>query len=395
MSDLDAMTRRFRRIATAIIVSALLPSVVVGQSVDDARRQLDSLLPELRDAKAAFEAIRPTKAIAVGGVSVNRGHLHLRVDSSIVALAERAAVQATASLDRTFGEHAPLAAMYTFTVMLDSVGPARARKATLRILRTQTEELSPRGAARRAGDSERVVTMESEEETVALLAGALDAVAAAPLHASLDDKLRLWFRFPLPAMPESREQLENLYVDLTTASTELSRRCLAGDLRRCRQVLGLDAVDDPIVDAYTAVDRRRFVAAAPERLRVAARAAEYDRCVVDGDDAACIARLRDLPSESLTSAYSTTALRRSFARWVIQLGDAGAYGRLRTAVDSPLPDRFGVAAGMPLDSAVASWRAHVIAGRPMQPAIPPLNAVATILWVGACGALALRSSRWR
>src|SRR5690349_21274654 len=118
MSDLDAMTRRLRRLATAIVVSAMLPSVVAGQSVDDARRQLDSLLPELSEAKAAFEAIRPTKPVPAGGVSVNRGHLHLRVDSSIVTLAERAAVQAAASLDRTFGEHAPMAAMYTFTVML-------------------------------------------------------------------------------------------------------------------------------------------------------------------------------------------------------------------------------------------------------------------------------------
>jgi hypothetical protein len=398
MCNRESFMSGLRVVAAGILVSVAFPSTAATQSADDARRQLDSLLPQLREAKAAFDAIRPAKPAAAGTVGIERGHLRLRADSSVVAIVGQGAATASASLERVFGEHASEALRYIFFVQIDSVGAftARGHGPALRVRRTDPEPALPQGATvQRAGDAERAVPIEGAVETVAALAAALEAVAAAPLHASLDDDLRRWFRSPLPATAESREELENLYIDLTTASTELSRHCLAGDVRRCRQVLGLDAIDDPIVDAYTTADRVRFVTAAPERLRVAAKAAEYDRCVIDRDDAACIARLRELPPESLTSAYSTTALRRSFARWALALGGPGAYARLRAATDAPLADRFGVAAGMPLDSAVASWCAHLIAGQPTRPAIPPLNAFATILWIGACGALALRSSRWR
>jgi hypothetical protein len=76
-------------------------------------------------------------------------------------------------------------------------------------------------------------------------------------------------------------------------------------------------------------------------------------------------------------------------------GGDGAYARLHASVGRPIAERFGIAARMPADSVIASWQAHVMTGRPAQPAIPPLGALATVLWIGACGALALRSSRWR
>ena len=377
------------------LVCIALPVTAVAQTALDARRELDSLLPALQAATATLDAKR-SRRDGTAMIRIDRGHLRLNVDSTVGTLLSAAAAKSSASLERRFGDQATLASAHMIVARMDSVRGSDPRRMLIRIRRVDPDPDLPHAAAlRRAGNAERVIAVGTPEETEAALVVALEAVAAVPLHASLDDELRWWFRTALPATPESPEELENLYVDLTTASTELSRRCVAGDVRGCSQLLGLEPISDPIVEAYTAADRRRLVEGDPDRLRLPAKAAEFDRCVLGVDDAACIARLRDLPRESLTSAYSSTAARRSFARWAIDRGGDGAYTRLRSSAGEPLSERFGIAARMPADSVIASWHAHVMSGRPAQPAIPPLTALATLLWFGACGALALRSSRWR
>ena len=394
----DPRARRAMRSGRAFVITACLalPLPALAQSVIDARRELDSLMPELTAARAAFDSARRTRTRAPAMIAIERGYLRLRVESSIASMMSGAAVQASASIGRLFGDRASLASASVIVATVDSVITRDRRRATIRIRRLDPDTTSITGAGlRRAGNAERVIAIGAPDETEAAVTIALEAVASVPLHALLDDGLRLWFRTALPATIESREELENVYIDLTTASTELSRRCLAGDVRQCSQVLGLEPIGDPIVEAYTAVDRRRLVQSDVERLRSPAKAAEFDRCVTGLDDGACIARLRERSPESLVSTYSTTATRRSFARWALEVGGDGAYARLQSSAGRPLSERFGVAARMPADSVIASWHAHVMSGRPARPAIPPLGALATVLWIGACGALALRSSRWR
>jgi hypothetical protein len=329
-------------------------------------------------------------------MSIERGHLRLSVDSSIASQVASAAAAASASLERVFDDRARLASAYVIGARLQPVRLNGESGRVIRIRRLDPDSMSAQGyAIRLAGNAERVVAVGDPDETHAGLVGALEAVAAVPLHASLDDDLRLWFRTAVSASAETPDELENIYIDLTTSSTELSRGCLAGDVRRCRQILGLTPIADPLLEAYTSTNRRRLVESNPERLRLSARAAEFDRCVLGADDAACIARLRDLPPESLSSAYSTTAARRSFARWAIGLGGPGAYSRLSTAAGVPLDERFGSAARVPPDSLVASWHAHVMSARPARSTLLPLTALTTVLWIGACCALALRSSKWR
>jgi hypothetical protein len=245
------------------------------------------------------------------------------------------------------------------------------------------------------GNQERSVFRRDGKTFAADLARAIEVVAAVPLHATLDGELRLWFRSALLATPESPETLEAMYIDLATASTDISRRCLAGDVVGCRQALGLAPVPDPVMEGYTVTQRRSIVADNARTLRTPARTAEFDRCVREDDDVACVARLRDFPLEGLLSSYSPTAFRRGFAQWAIAQGGPGAYSRLRSSVSLPIPDRFALAAGAPLDSVVASWHRHLMRGRPTAPGVPPLTAFATLLWIGACGAISLRSSRWR
>jgi hypothetical protein len=385
-----------RMLRTATLMLAMLSSSRTGhaQSAADARAELDSLLPELRAARETVARAERARAQRVGATLIERGHLRITADSMIATEIAMAAAGASASLDRVFGAEAQRAWTYPLIATVQSVMVSGEPTRVIRVRRVDSDaQLLPDG--RRIGTDERVVTMLDSAQGAADLRRALETIAATPLHATLDDDLRFWFRSALPATAESPEELETIYLELATASTNVSRRCLAGELRGCRQVLGLTPVDDPIMQGYTATQRRTAVMGSAQQLRTPGKAAEFDRCVVDADDAACLSRLRELPLDGLTRTYSTTGARRSFSRWILARGGVGAYARLRASAALPLDERLAVAGGAPTDSLVASWQAHVIAARPTLPGIPPVTAITTLLWIGACGALSLRSSRWR
>jgi hypothetical protein len=388
------MGRCSRRLIVLLGLTVGLPAVGATQSAAEARVELDRLLPEWRAANEAVIRAEHARRVSAAAMPIERGHLRLTVDSAIARQVSEAAAIASTSLDRTFGADARRVADYPMIALLQRV----ARKGdTTRMIHIRR----PVGAklfltnGRRLNNETRTVTIGRRGETDTALVRALEAVAAVPLHGTLDENLRLWFRTPLPASAETGEEIETVYVLMMTASTAISRGCLAGELRRCRELLGLSPVGDPVLDGHTAAQRRTTVEVSAERLRTPGNAAEFDDCVVNHDDAACIARLRDLSAEELGSGFSSTAARRSFARWAIALGGPDAYSRLRASHALPLDDRFAATAGVSSDSLVASWRSHVVAARPTTPNTPPVTAMTTLLWIAACGALSLRSSRWR
>ena len=386
--------RAVRHIMLAGGLAWAVPAVVAAQSTADARAELDRLLPEWREAReAAADGERARRKVA-GAMLVERGSLRIMTDSTIAGDVGDAAETVVGSLDRVFGPETSLLSQYPMVALLQNVMQAGQATRVIRV-RLRVPEASVTMLAGRMGSQERTVVVRRPEATADDLVRAIEATAVVPLHATLDDELRLWFRSPLPAAPESRDALEGMYIDLTAASTDVSRRCLAGEDLGCRQALGLARVSDPVLEGYTPTQRRIVVQGNVGQLRTPGKTEEFDRCVRDDDDAACIARLRDLSVERLMSTFSPTALRRGFAQWAIGQGGSGAYSRLRASVGQPIAERFSLAAGMPIDALVASWHRHLMTGRPTTPGIPPLTAVTTLLWIGVCGALSLRSSRWR
>ena len=383
----------------AVLAASLLagiPARSEAQATAEARRELDSLLPQLAAANARLTDIEQARRRSAGAMLVQRGHLTVMADSAIAPLIGDAAAVATASLDRVFGADAQRAAAQSIVARVQSVARNGDTSRVIRVRRTESlERERALGDLRLAASEERVVALDTPERTHADLVKAFEALGAAPLHSSLDDELRFWFRSALPATSETSSEIEDIYVDLATSSTGISRGCLAGDVGRCRQALGLSPIADPVLDAYTASQRRSLVATNAPRLRLPANASEYDRCVRGDDDAACINRLRELPEDLLTRGLSSTAARRSFARWALAKGGAGAYSRLRSGSHLSVVERFAATAGVPTDSLVASWQQHVTSGRPAQSSLPPISAFATLLWIGVCGALSLRSTKWR
>ena len=390
---LDRVTRR--TVALAICVLAGVPAVSAAQSTAEARQELDSLLPQWRAANARVAEAERTRRRTAGATWIERGYLRILADSSLAKRVAEAADEASASLERVFGEDARRVTDHSIVVQQNRARQAKAPpliRVRWSASDSQRRENNALGFPR---DMERHVAGDTSTDARAALVVALEAVGAAPLHALLDEELRAWFRSAMPATGESGDELAGIYVDLTTASTDISRRCLDGDLAGCRQLLGLAPVADPVLQAFTATQRRTIVAGHSQLLRTPAKAAEFDRCAVGMDDGACVNRLRELSEENLFLSLSTTALRRSFARWALAHGGAGAYTRLREATGRTIEQRFAIAAAMPADSLVSSWRTHVMSASPPTSTIPPLTAVATLLWIGACGALSLRSSRWR
>ena len=377
------LRRMHRVLAVGGMMALLAPRAdVAAQSAAEYRRRLDSLEPQWLAARADVEAKERARRTAARAVVVERGPLRLIVDSSLLPVVMEPASVAADELVRTFGGAADALADHRFIVREKYLGRRGADS-----VRTIMIGVEGREHSSAFGDS-----AENRYRVLSVLRG---SQVTAILHAKLDDSLRTWFRAPLQAGVETPAERERAYVWLVTASTDVSRLCLAGDLVGCRKLLGLAPVHDPLMEGHTAVQRRALVLSHSARLRTAAHTREYDRCVANHDDAACIARLRTLPVDVFIRSMANVDTHRSFARFVLERGGAGAYDRLRASTTLPLDARFGAAGGAPADTLVAAWRAGIIAARPSRTPVTPITAFATLAWIAAGAVLALRSSRWR
>jgi hypothetical protein len=348
------------------------------------RARLDSLMPQLGAAQMAFDRAKQAvldSAAREGRATsrtrmLERGGLRIVADSSLAGMAARASEGAWALLRATFGQEADVLAAHPIVVQ------------------SQTQRF-----AERTSTTIRVRLLDGGTQSVAIdddagLQRAILHLASGRIHSRMDDSLRLWIRSPLPAGPAPREATEAMYVELVSASTPIARRCLANDVMGCRELLGLAPLIDPVRNGYTASERRTTVARATN-LRTPTTAAEFDRCVADGDDEACIRRLRDVPEHEVARLSSNTNARRSYAQFALSTGGEGAYARLIANVGRSVDDRLAHASRLPSDSLIRAWRSHVLGAKPQRPMVTVGTTLVTLFWTAAFAAFSLRSSRWR
>ncbi len=177
-------------------------------------------------------------------------------------------------------------------------------------------------------------------------------------------------------------------LELISADAVVARRCYDGDLTACSIALELTPVADPITQFFDADGRRRLV----ERSEWAARQLDRpasDRCIA-GVDAACIANLREWSRLEAVPREHRLAL----AKLAIQLGGPAGYERILTTSGTPA-QRIASAAGLPIDTVLRMWQRKV-----RETTVPSQDmslgiAAGSLIWILACGALSLRSSRWR
>ena len=251
--------------------------------------------------------------------------------------------------------------------------------------------LSP-SQTRSPGHGERWVLATDDLDATQLT---LLLVRNAPL-ARADAALHEWLAAPLVPVADSGRERAAVYIDLVTSLSSVSRRCLSGEQADCRMALGLSPAPNPVLDWWTADDRRRLVPflLGDYYLEHVQRRPIVSACLEQGVDAACIVLLDSIPRAALLRPLGALA-RITLTQFALRRGGRNAYTRLLADSTAPVADRLASASGMTADSLVATWRSAVVAARPSRVAMGWFTGVVVLGWIGIFATCALRSTRWR
>ena len=87
-------------------------------------------------------------------------------------------------------------------------------------------------------------------------------------------------------------------------------------------------------------------------------------------------------------------LRATLFRTAMTLGGEGAFERMMQSSGTPA-QRIATIAAVPADSVVTVWRGRLRGARNPSDAMNGSIAAMSLFWIAVCGALSLRSTRWR
>jgi hypothetical protein len=219
------------------------------------------------------------------------------------------------------------------------------------------------------------------------------AVRAAQL---LTDRLgrnfRRWLNGPLPVDTAQRDDWVGVRIDLVTSQYQASGACYRGSIVACEKALGVVDEADPARSWFTDEERRDLVWHDGAALR-RGQEAEYTACVMNRAAAACDSLAEQIPIQGIQAPLGSAA-RLNLVRLAMEMGGADAYARMASVADTR-ETQLSAAAGVPIDSLVRAWRAHVVGAEVEQTTMTPGLALMSLVWVATCGGLALGSSRWR
>lgn len=214
--------------------------------------------------------------------------------------------------------------------------------------------------------------------------------------------------------PVRQHDMSDVYVQIVTTPSIVTRACLDGSVEACASAMGLGVggtagsvaepwasfeLGDP--DAwkrfgleqvklwYTPEERRALVGSInsfPSRIR-----GPRDRCV-EGDMASCDAIIEERFANLVPLGGS---VRESLLGHAISIGGEGAWARVVEDPTMTPEEVIEYAAGEPFEDVVAGWMERVIEARPVTYGSILPNGALALLWVLFFSALALRSTRWR
>jgi len=196
-----------------------------------------------------------------------------------------------------------------------------------------------------------------------------------------------------PSFRAWRTDLGQSYVALVTSPHSIARDCYLGSLESCRSALGLDDPFDPTRIFRTPDERRSALQELALTYRETERIAVFEGCRA-GRDSACINLMRLLPARRLPPPLGINA-RQTLVVAALRLGGRDAYRRLLAHPEASMAVRLSQAAGVPLDTLLARWRAEVVAARPASVMLAPFGPLVGLGWTALFGLCALGSSRWR
>ena len=349
------------------LVLAILPGPACAQTVEDLRLRVDSLVARWHAATRA-ESIR---VATVGLDTIRQGPLAVVTTPQWSSFASQSARMALDQLTDIMGSDTSLLRSKTFYANIWA-----------------NIETPPRLLGE--GDVGEVVVMarRGTEELARKLVQTVGDVFAE----RLGEAFNRWAR-SIPTAGDVRRMHRRTYIEMVTAPSPVIHECYLGDMDACREALFPEASDDPATRWYLPDERRRVVSAInkdylPELASVQAN------CTEDGSDESCITFLRAMPSGTLGTPFSGTAIH-GLIRVALEVGGDGAFGRFVDTDSLSAESRVLRTVAVPIDSLLGMWHARVLAERPEPTIASPLALWGAFAWFVLFAGMALRSTRWR
>ncbi len=368
--------RRWLAVLSATAALCLTAPAARAQTQAEYRARVRALVPVWHEMAALKHREDSLAALALPSDTVRSGPLVLLADSSLIGFARQVAGPAAATLERRFGSAADVLRSHPY--LLSGPDSTSFRNGPISL-----SEVDSTGQAR---------FVQSEPGDLKAMIWAVTHRAAVTIGTQLGPDFRRWLGGAFPMDSATPGMWTGVRIDLVTSTSTLARACYAGADSACALALGVTGADDPVLRWLDVTGRREEVRRAGYRLR-ADNGALYNRCVAQHVDTACTALLHLLPADEFDPPLGATA-RQSLLALALDLGGRDAVTRMRAAPDDRAA-RLAAAAGISADSLVRMWRRDVVAARSSNPSMSWGMALTSLLWVTACGALALRSSPWR
>jgi len=199
--------------------------------------------------------------------------------------------------------------------------------------------------------------------------------------------LRGWLGSELTPDTVSAYAWTQVRLELVSSSATVARRCYDGDMHACQLTLLLTPVKDRATEWFDSTGRHRYVSARTFDVSPVELACQ------GGNDKACIAAIRNY-DWNRTSFPATGVLITSVTQTAMRIGGHDALDRLLSSKGTPAV-ALEAAAGVPLDSVLRVWQRNARETRLPSQDVSLGIAGSSLLWILVCGALSLRSSKWR
>ncbi|HVZ77033.1 MAG TPA: hypothetical protein VG818_03530 [Gemmatimonadaceae bacterium] len=370
-----------RRLATCLSLLVVLATAgartLRGQDPAAYRARIE----RLQRTQAALAALAARQDSARRGAiprdTIVEGAFTILVDSADRALARSAAARATRVIASRMGAAGVAAAARTIAVR--------------RVARANKPGTPPVVEVMDVDSTGRLTGAQQQVADVDAVARDLEERSARRLMSAFGPAVQRWAGRDIPLDLPGTDAWRNAHIDLVLSQSSIARACLDGDVSACGRALGLVGRDAPLANWYDAQDRRFLV----ERMRgqwTPGLQRDAAGCVAARLDSACNSVLATLPTDALTPLLGGEG--RDVLRLAMSIGGPGAFARMQAAADDPAAV-VQAAAGISTDSVLATWHTLVIQAREQDATLRLSTAVGALFCVGVCGALSLRSSRWR
>ena len=342
------------------------------------RARVDTIAAHWRLAKARLDAFDVSVAKTRARLdTILIGHLRVLVAPAVRTRIEPAVAATAAHLDSLLGSASTRLEKHWLVVRL-----YRGTADTISVAAVMTPGRSfPKG---------REIEMVWGPVNDTLVHNGLRRGAIRLVASELDSTFSRWLGRDFALDTVSTFMWTQARLDLVSSPTTVGRRCYEGDIQSCRLTLQLARVSDPATEWFDAVDRRRFF---QHTSRSNYYSPAQDACR-EGSDAACITAIRQLRFRENSFFAATGVLVGSLTQTALRLGGREGLERLLRS-SGPPAQALADAAGVPLDSVLRVWHRNTRDARMPSQDVSLGIAATSLLWIALCGALSLRSSRWR